>query len=294
MAKNSEASTIRLPCHRAPFYFAPHYLRTEEEWKSNLTVLIQSMMRDTTRPWSWQDRYGEWTITVRFELTELTIGARNGTFSLQEFSEAELFSEADNLLTWVGPMDSPSAFVRELLAEEAPDHLQQEIGRAGAFAEDLVEQMAKRYRVALTEGHAVWQARFGSVLNDFRAIDIDQIQHLRIAPVDRMFDWGIEYNRLDQANGPNGEKLYSLCVVPVSQPKCTASDEAASDRRKKYDWRVIDPVIKKEYYAIKLKPHRTKLELKRRVEAELGMSGLSVPKSTALSQRINKLFSKNF
>ena len=288
MAKNLEVSTIRLPRHRAPFYFAPHYLQTEEEWKSNLTALIQSMMRDTTRPWSLRDRFGEWTITVRFELTELTLDARNGTFALEEFSEAE--EDEKDRLTWVGPMDSPSAFVRELLAEEAPDHLQQEIGQARAFAEDLFDRMAKRYRAALAEGHAVWQARFGSVLNDFRAIDIDQIRHLQIAPVNRMFDWGVAYNILDQANVPKGEKLYSLCVVPMTQAKCTASDEAASDRRKRYDWRVIDPVIKKEYRAIKLKPSRTKVELKKRVEAELGSSGLPVPKSTVLSQRIDKLF----
>jgi hypothetical protein len=290
MAKNLKAPTIRLPCHRAPFYFAPHYLQSEEEWKSNLTALIQSMMRDTTRPWSLRDRFGEWTITVRFELTELTLDARNGTFAVEEFCEAELFSKADNLLTWIGPMDSPSEFVRELLQEEAPDRLQQELGRARAFAEDLIDQMATRYRVALTEGHAVWQARFGSVLNDFRAIDIDQIRHLQIAPVNRMFDWGVAYNILDQADGPKGEKLYSLCVVPVTQPKCTASDEAASDRRKRYDWRLIDPAIKKEYRALKLNPSRTKVELKKRVERELRSSGLPVPKSTVLSQRINKLF----
>jgi hypothetical protein len=231
---------IRLPRHRGLFYFGPNYLRSEEEWKSSFSELIESLLRHVKHPWSIID-HSAWTITIRFELTDFNIDAKNGTFMLDEHNDDDEWGMNE----WIGPINSPSAFFEDLSNSQPPEHLQVEVNHVLTFVSELTDRMRSRYHVALKKGQAVIEARIGSISNDFRLIDMDQMRHLRVLPFDHEFVVGREDSTLDDAVGPNGEKFYSLCIVPTVLPTLPTKSEKPplSDARRRYEWEKIDAVI---------------------------------------------------
>jgi hypothetical protein len=99
-------------------------------------------------------------------------------------------------------------------------------------------------------------------------------------------------DELDEATGPNGEKLFSFCVVALQRSTAanisrTKALGSTADGRVRHDWKQIEQILKEEYGHIRSKPTRTKAELLNRVEERLGDNS---PGRTSLYERIKHLF----
>jgi hypothetical protein len=143
---------------------------------------------------------------------------------------------------WIGPINSPLAFMKELVAEAPPVRLQKDVSRASSLVTSLIDRMTERFHAALKTGHASYQARLKSVLHEYRTIDVQQFARLRLLKRDRKFDVGVEYDELHDAEGPDGEKLYALCVVPVTSP---CPERATATKKKRgpptlFNWSSIE------------------------------------------------------
>jgi hypothetical protein len=309
VAKNSTSNVTRLPRHRAPFYFAPKYLRTAEEWRSNIAALVEAMLRDSNLAWSFRaDPFGPWTLTVRFLRTDLTIDARNGTFMIEEFSDDQDL-HIDNV--WVGPLNSPTKFYKELLVSDPPASLRNEVQSVAVVVSSLIEQLASRYRTALDRGFATIEARPNSILNSFEKLDPDQAKRLQMRSRDRHFDvpGGQESIELDDAVGPNGEQLFSLCVVASDLPEkliappSRQKDSGRVGRPETVNHDVLEQVML-EILRAKGTPARTKptwtgeifaeAVIKRMAEKGLGVSRPTILKKKPLIiQNLKKSLARN-
>jgi hypothetical protein len=166
---------------------------------------------------------------MRFQRTDLTIDARNGTFMIEEFSEGDDLGVDD---TWVGPLNSPTKFYNDLCTSDVPVSLRDEIRSMSLGISELIRRLASRYKSAIDRGYAAVEARPNSILNDFERLDPDQAKRLKILSIDRDFDvpGRDESVELDDAVGPNGEQLYSLCIVANNRPVALPDKQKDSGR----------------------------------------------------------------
>ncbi|WP_338827172.1 hypothetical protein [Bradyrhizobium sp. 27S5] len=287
----------RLPPFRAPFYFAPEYLRTAIEWKANFVALLDEIFGEMALFGKTDDFFGDWTLRVRFERIQLAFCARTGVFMLDEYAIAD--DDLGNPPTrWVGPCHPPRWFQRELIEEPPPAALRDEVARVSRFSDCLIERMYHRYRSALRLGHASVEARREALGNDFRVLAFDQLRGLRTGALDDQNNYempgGREYIDLYDATGRDGKVFYSLCVVPTGAAPGASTKKRAKqpDRRFRYPPNQYDPIIVAIVAKVKnlSKKLATQAEAQRLCVAEFSRHGLPVPKKSALESRVKKFF----
>jgi hypothetical protein len=296
MARNPRREILRLPVHRGLFYFGPSYLNSEEEWASNFSTLIESLLCEAKYHWSIIDKSG-WQITIRFKLTDFMVDARNGTFTIYEHSDDD-----DAWVTsWYGPISDPEQFFDDLSNAVFPDHLNSEINSALAFSGDLMRQMLARRRAAIEKGYASFEARIGSISNNFCLLALDQVRRLTLVPPERDFEMYREDTKLDDAKGPNQEMFYSLCIVPTPHQSQQAKSNVAKreaaegDNRVLYPPDIYNPIIEKCVKEVKRKlgKRATQAEVMRRATAVFLDLRLKVPRQTVFENRVRKIFKAN-
>jgi hypothetical protein len=288
------AKPVRLPYHRGLFYFGPEYLGSEEKWTSNFLELVEALLPSARRPWSVVDRSG-WQITIRFDLTDFTIDARSGTFIVYEHNDEEEFYSPS---FWYGPINCPERFVEEISNCEFPEHLESELNHVQVMASELTRQMLLRRRAALRRGYAGLEARFSLVSNDFRRLDADQVEHLRIIPAERDFEVGRDNSKLDDAEGPNHEMFYSFCIVSVpmqrkrAELKVNEHNATNANRNIKYPKEIYNPIIEKCVKDVKRQfgKQATQAEVKRRATLAFKERGLPVITKTVFDERVREIF----
>jgi hypothetical protein len=95
---SKNASTIRIPYYRAPFYFSPEYLATAETWQIAFRGLVEDILRQNGCDGQVIDVHS-YQIKIGWEALEFTINARFGTFEVRENSSNPEF--------WGGVEDIP-------------------------------------------------------------------------------------------------------------------------------------------------------------------------------------------
>ncbi|WP_449337247.1 hypothetical protein [Streptomyces griseus] len=99
--------TIRLPYHRAPFYFAPEFLVGSKEWSASFESLARSVLLRKQISGSIEQR-NDFGIVVAFGPVSLSLSLIPGTFWLDNF-------EGDNSLA-IWTAGNPQTFLRNTLA----------------------------------------------------------------------------------------------------------------------------------------------------------------------------------
>lgn len=219
----------RLRAHRAPFYFGPEYLATAEEWQASFVCLLDLVEKDQGDKPDCVSALG-YHLTLRFRNLELLVDAEDGIFDLREPSQFE-----DDRLddpAWPGIGDAPQDFLQQLERSRIPDAYRALVfRRIKPFASLLHQRMLLRYKRALNEGFAEVHAMRQSPLNDPSKIDPDALEYFSIDTGGRLpYDL-----TLDEAEGPNGERLYSYGVIPLVGMKPETDAKARGGRPRGYD-----------------------------------------------------------
>jgi hypothetical protein len=211
-ASKSRTNLVRLPLHRGPFYFAPHFLSSRDDWLENFTTLLATAADQASCKAEILSRDG-WQLQAKLNTLTFTIDAEGGMFGLEEPDEDEDWRGPDRFLI----AEIPSLFLERTEAEPIPEHLADDVRSARSMASWLHRAMKSRFERALENNDAQLEARFNSELSDFAKLDRDQfvlfdvIEKVR----EKIFERDDE---LDIAIAPaSGAKLFSVCVVPAEE-----------------------------------------------------------------------------
>jgi hypothetical protein len=247
-----QKAVLRLRCHRAPFLFGPQYLATNEEWQRSFVELVTFIQADIGfKP----DRIiskEEFQLCLTFGRLQFLLDADAGEFDLRELSD---FEDDDlNDPSWSGLGAAPDTFFGELEEVRVPTVFQSVVHtRIKPFARELHRRMHSRFRRALSQGFAEVQARPHSPLSDFAQIDQDAFSYF-VVDIGERSRGSLE---LDLAEGPNGERLFSVCVVPTDQAlpvRKTKAREASGDARRVHNWSAIEQAADREFELAKRQP----------------------------------------
>jgi hypothetical protein len=207
-----KTSTPRIPYYRAPFYFAPEYLATPAEWQETFRRVAESILIKSECGGKIVE-VDAYSIKLGWGSLELTIDARLGKFDIWE-NPKKVDDFRDD---WAGLEAEPSSFCDTLELEKIPEHLAPVVLlRVIPFAEAMFRKMTESFEKALREKNAELRAQPISPLptTPFKRIEPDQRRYFPLVPKERELTLA-HADELDEALGPNGERLYSWCVVPL-------------------------------------------------------------------------------
>lgn len=288
------ALRVRLPYHRAPFYFAPEFLATADQWQASFKKLVEDVLRREQIDASVanDNRYG---LAVVFGRAEFHIDALGGTFWLDD---------ADDRSYGLLHCAPPNEFMRSALDGKhfSPSLRPIVEDVVASFAESLTIEMEARFEEALRIGQAQIEAKEGLRTALFSKIDPQDRRHLRLVYNGIRDQVGSEDADLDDAVFDTGEHLYSFGVVVVDSFQVGSIDNVAMARtervrkraRKKgpgapprYRWDGIDPLIQE---IRQRHPTMRKAEVLKKVADRLIQAGQPVPSNTQLFERIRTFF----
>jgi hypothetical protein len=248
---NKQNLTI-IPYDRGLFYFAPEYLATAEAWQTTFQGLTKNILLENGCSGKIADAHG-YSITVGWGALELVIDARLGTFAVWENEESDDDECISN--SWSGHEIVPDRFLDELHSAPIPDHLAGSIfEHIVPFTNAILRKMTGALEQALAEKRI--EIRYFPTNNSEQNLTLSDL------------------NELYEPVSPILEKLFFV-VLPRSTSanfvsKGNAVGNLTRDARFKHDWKKIDLLLKEEYARIRMKPFRTRTELKNAVEGRLG------------------------
>lgn len=286
---------IRLPYHRAPFYFAPEFLATPEQWRRSFSDLINETLSCEKMDAAIEQRE-EYEIAVNFGQVLLVLQAASGTFGLENvpIAKGDLWSWASN---------SPASFLADTLYSELiPLKLKSFIRTTlEPFAEGLFRGMECRFERALDIGFAQIEARINSRIAEFVVVDPQDRRHITLDK--KLFREscaiGDVDNGLDDAAYDTGERLYSYSVVLGAgvgdgiaveidrrQPgRCNRKKGPGAPRRLRWD--VFEPIIED---IIRHNPHWTQAQVIEQFKKKATSTKLRLPAKTALEDKVRLFF----
>ena len=289
--KRSKTATHRIPYYRAPFYFGPEYLAKAEEWQRSFQRLSEKILQQNACGGRVIEVHGH-SIMIGWGALELTIDARLGRFEIWENDGREDDDPSSDC--WGGLETVPSSFIGEIRSALIPERLTRRIlVQIIPFAEAIFRETNKRFERALRENIAEIQVRPLSPGPDTRFVRLDP-ESRRYFPLDfkqRELTQD-DADELDDATGPNGEKLYSYGVVAsrrpptVNLPNDVEVCASSVDGRVHHDWNEIDQIIIDEYGQMLSKPLPSRTRLY--VAVELRLDDRS-PSRTEIFERFKKL-----
>lgn len=288
---------VRLPYHRAPFYFAPEFLATPDQWQASFKKLVSDVLRRERKEASivTDHVYG---LAVVFGRAEFHINALGGTFRVDDAENREH-----------GPLHcaSPEKFLRYTLnSENFSQSFWPIVEDAVAnFAESLTIEMEARFEEALQAFHAQIEAKLAARTAPFRLIDPQDRRHLRLIYDGFRDKDASEDSDLDDAVYDTGERLYSYGVTlgpryaPVPDATSVQPEISAGIAQRDNPTGVPKGPLKPEDYlpmireAMKKHPRKNKNQILFVIQEQLEprrQKGERVPAKTWLQDQIRECF----
>lgn len=291
-------NVMRLPYHRAPFYFAPEFLATPDQWQVSFKKLIDDVLRCERKEASivTDHAYG---LAVVFGRAEFHIDALGGTFWIDDAEDRNYG------LVHCAP---PRTFLQYTLDAKRFSQSFWPIveDTVAPFAERLAIEMEARFEEALLTLQAQIEAKLGARTAAFRQIDPQDRRHLRLIYSDFREQVASTDSDLDDALYDTGERVFSYGVVVLGNedasdtfddlPKAAATSSKRVGKQKQkrgpgapqsIRWDTIDPIIEE---VRRLHPSMTKADVHRAVMDRLAELGLNMPGKTSLDDRIRIFF----
>jgi hypothetical protein len=263
---------VTIPYDRAQFYFAPEYLATSEAWQATFRRLTEDILLENGCGGKITSAHG-YSIIVSWGALTLTIDARQGTFAVWENDGQDDGQDDDDLVSdcWAGHEIAPDRFLDELHSALIPEHL------AGSVYDHIVpftNAILRKMTDALEQ-----------------ALDEKRIE-LRYFPTknEKQNPISSEFNELYEPVPPLSEKLFFVILqrsTLANISKAKAVGISKLDARFKHDWKKIDLILEEEYAHIRMKPFRTRTELKNALDVRLGEKS---PNPGMIFKRIKYLF----
>lgn len=286
---------IRLPYHRAPFYFAPEFLATPEQWRRSFSDLINETLSCEKMDAAIEQRE-EYEIAVNFGEVLLVLQAASGTFGLENvpIAKGDLWSWASN---------SPASFLADTLCSELiPSKLKSFIRTTlEPFAEGLFRGMECRFEKALDIGFAQIEARINSRIAEFVVVDPQDRRHITLDKklLRESCAIGDVDNGLDDAAYDTGERLYSYSVVLGAGvgdgiaveigrrlPK-KRNQKKGPGAPRRFRWDIFDQIIKDIMHD---HPRWIQAQVITEFKKRASAKGFDLPKKTALESQVRLFF----
>lgn len=281
----TDQPAIRLPIHRAPFYFAPDFIPTREKWIKTFSALLATACKNAGRSVDVVAGDG-YQVKANIGLLRFTIDGEEGFFDVEEVLDDGDWSAMPDF--FVSAM--PAVFRDELAVQKAPNRLREDKKIVAAICEWLIRSMNARFDSAISKGHAHYFCR-KTELGDLVKLDADQ---LALFDVDERHS---EADELDTATARfSGTKLYCVCVVPTNFVEVSATASASKPKNRlvrgrppTVDHQLLDSVMLELMQSNKGAPDRSKSNWTNAIYAEavirrMAERGATVGKTTVIDK----------
>jgi hypothetical protein len=217
--KENVAAHLRLPLHRAPFYFAPHYLATPETWGECFIERVKYILEQNPNIRAEVGVFESYVLRVRFQQLELFVDAKTCGFSVWKTNGAHIDGDGRFFMSSVPvAMARPNDFFRQIKnAENIPEYILDELSEAVVpVAGHLHHLMNKSFREAVNEGHALVEVKYNSIGSPFSMVSWSELEYLQYEIQEEYFPDDYCDDKLGNGRTALGDNFFSLSVVPTS------------------------------------------------------------------------------
>jgi hypothetical protein len=200
-----EIASDWLPIEQAQFYFLSGWAGKGQSWRDAVARTIEGTWCRVSLDWEVLERMSEDKDEVRIRVGNVCLIIEVPTAEFSVMSTTNPADEMDWGETIVDngrtPSGSPDQFLKQFSIARIKSKYEASAINALRLAESLIDRFAFGFESALRNGDAIIFARAGSPLAAFERIKFDQWRYFR-------------RRGLGTAEGPHGEKLYSIHIKP--------------------------------------------------------------------------------